>query len=108
MQKSSVLLMTNFPQESSKGIIPGKIFEYLATGKTILSFGPKDADVEKILNETKAGKHFDYEAKESLKQFILDSYQSWKSGNLENNAENIEQFSRKNLTKNLVDLLNQL
>lgn len=108
MQKSSVLLMTNFPQESSKGIIPGKIFEYLATGKTILSFGPKDADVEKILNETKAGKHFDYEAKESLKQFILNSYQSWKSGNLENNAENIEQFSRKNLTKNLVDLLNQL
>lgn len=108
MQNSSVLLMTNFPQESSKGIIPGKIFEYLATGKTILSFGPKDADVEKILNETKAGKHFDYEAKESLKQFILNSYQSWKSGNLENNAENIEQFSRKNLTKNLVDLLNQL
>ena len=108
MQNSSVLLMTNFPQESSKGIIPGKIFEYLATGKTILSFGPKDADVEKILNETKAGKHFDYEAKESLKQFILDSYQGWKSGNLETNAKNIEQFSRKNLTKNLVDLLNQL
>lgn len=47
MQNSSVLLMTNFPQKSSKGIIPGKIFEYLATGKTILSFGPKDADVEK-------------------------------------------------------------
>lgn len=53
MQNSTVLLMTNFPQESSKGIIPGKIFEYLATGKTILSFGPKDADVEKILNETR-------------------------------------------------------
>ncbi len=108
MQNSSVLLMTNFPQESSKGIIPGKIFEYLATGKTILSFGPKDADVEKILSETLAGKHFGYDEKESLKQFILDSYQNWKSGNLENNAENIEQFSRKNLTKNLVDLLNQL
>ncbi|GGP06222.1 glycosyl transferase family 1 [Cloacibacterium rupense] len=108
MQNSSVLLMTNFPQESSKGIIPGKIFEYLATGKTILSFGPKDADVEKILSETKAGKHFGYNEKESLKQFILNSYQNWKSGNIENNAENIEQFSRKNLTKNLVDLLNQL
>lgn len=108
MQNSSVLLMTNFPQESSKGIIPGKIFEYLATGKTILSFGPKGADVEKILSETKAGKHFGYNEKESLKQFILDSYQNWKSGNLENNGENIEQFSRKNLTKNLVDLLNQL
>lgn len=108
MQDSSVLLMTNFPQESSKGIIPGKIFEYLATGKTILSFGPKDADVEKILNETKAGKHFGYEEKENLKNFILESYQNWKLGTLNQNAENIEQFSRKNLTQKLVDLMNKI
>lgn len=107
MQDSSVLLMTNFPQESSKGIIPGKIFEYLATGKTILSFGPKDADVEKILNETKAGKHFGYEEKENLKKFIIESYENWKSGTLNQNAENIEQFSRKNLTQKLVDLMNK-
>lgn len=107
MQDSSVLLMTNFPQESSKGIIPGKIFEYLATGKTILSFGPKDADVEKILNETKAGKHFGYDEKENLKKFILESYENWKSGMLNQNAENIEQFSRKNLTQKLVNLMNK-
>lgn len=108
MQDSTVLLMTNFPQESSKGIIPGKIFEYLATGKTILSFGPKDADVEKILNETKAGKHFGYDEKENLKKFILESYENWKSGILNQNAENIEQFSRKNLTQKLVDLMNKI
>lgn len=108
MQDSTVLLMTNFPQESSKGIIPGKIFEYLATGKTILSFGPKDADVEKILNETKAGKHFGYDEKENLKKFILESYENWKSGTLNQNAENIEQFSRKNLTQKLVDLMNKI
>ncbi|MFN4075705.1 MAG: glycosyl transferase family 1 [Cloacibacterium sp.] len=107
MQDSTVLLITNFPQESSKGIIPGKIFEYLATGKTILSFGPKDADVEKILIETKAGKHFGYDEKENLKKFILESYENWKSGTLNQNAENIEQFSRKNLTKKLVDLMNE-
>mgnify|MGYP000617864025 CR=1 FL=1 len=108
MQNSSVLLMTNFPQDSSKGIIPGKIFEYLATGKTILSFGPKEADVQKILEETKAGKHFGYNEKESLKNFLLETYQQWKSGTLNNRSENIEQFSRKNLTKKLVDLLEYL
>lgn len=108
MQNSSVLLMTNFPQESSKGIIPGKIFEYLATGKTILSFGPKDADVQKILEETNAGKHFGYEEKESLKNFLLEAYQQWKSGTLNARSENIEQFSRKILTRKLVDLLKQL
>lgn len=105
MHNSNILLMTNFPDQSSKGIIPGKIFEYLATGKNILSFGPKDADVEKILEETKAGKHFGYEEKESLKNFLLEIYHQWKSGTLNSQSENIEQFSRKNLTKKLVEIL---
>ena len=47
MQNSSVLWMTNFSKNLQR-YYPGKIFEYLATGKTILSFGPKDADVEKF------------------------------------------------------------
>lgn len=105
MQTSDMLLITNFPNESSKGIIPGKIFEYLATGKQIISFGPSQADVSKILNETNAGKHFSYDDSETIKSFILEKFELWKSGNLLENNQNIEQFSRKNLTKKLVDIL---
>ncbi|KIC63597.1 glycosyltransferase family protein [Chryseobacterium taiwanense] len=105
MAKSSLLLITNFPNESSKGIIPGKIFEYLATGKQIISFGPNGADVSKILEETKAGKHFGYNDSESIKSFILEKFELWKNGNLSDNTQNIEQFSRKNLTKKLAEIL---
>ncbi|MCS3532686.1 glycosyltransferase involved in cell wall biosynthesis [Chryseobacterium sp. JUb7] len=105
MGNSSLLLITNFPNESSKGIIPGKIFEYLATGKQIISFGPNDADVSKILDETKAGKHFGYDGSETIKDFILEKFELWKNGNLFENSQNIEQFSRKNLTRQLVDIL---
>ncbi|WP_336731329.1 glycosyl transferase family 1 [Chryseobacterium sp. VD8] len=105
MQTSEILLITNFPNDSSKGIIPGKIFEYLATGKQIISFGPKDADVSKILNETQAGKHFSYDDTEKIKEFILDKFKLWKDGNLSENKKNIEQFSRKNLTKKLAEIL---
>ncbi|MDQ0593211.1 hypothetical protein QFZ37_001580 [Chryseobacterium ginsenosidimutans] len=105
MAKSSLLLITNFPNESSKGIIPGKIFEYLATGKLIISFGPNDADVSKILNETNAGKHFSYNESETIKDFILEKFERWKNGNLLDNTQNIEQFSRRNLTKKLVEIL---
>lgn len=105
MANSDLLLITNFPQESSKGIIPGKIFEYLATGKQILSFGPKDADVAKILNETHAGKHFDYSEKEKVKDFIYNQYLNWKSGKTSDNPSRIEQYSRKNLTKTLSQVL---
>lgn len=105
MQNSDLLLITNFPKEKSKGIIPGKIFEYLATKNQIISFGPKESDVKRILEETHAGKHFSYDDYESLKAFILEKFNDWKSGNLSSNTENIEQFSRKNLTKKLAEIL---
>jgi len=105
MQSSSLLLITNFPQESSKGIIPGKIFEYLATGKRIISFGPKEADVAKILAETKSGKHFSYTEKDEVKDYIFTTYTAWTKGLLSQNIENIDAFSRKNLTKKLATYL---
>ncbi|MGL6129639.1 glycosyl transferase family 1 [Chryseobacterium artocarpi] len=105
MQNSEILLITNFPNESSKGIIPGKIFEYLASGKQILSFGPDQADVSKILDETQAGKHFSYSDSETVKKFILEKFDLWKSGQLSENTQHIEQFSRKNLTKQLSEIL---
>jgi len=105
MQKSSLLLITNFPDESSKGIIPGKIFEYLASGKQIISFGPEGADVSRILNETKAGKHFSYQDSKAVKSFILEKFELWKQGNLFDNTQNIEQFSRRNLTGKLAEIL---
>lgn len=105
MQNSDLLLITNFPNESSKGIIPGKIFEYLASGKQILSFGPDKADVAKILKETQAGQHFSYQDTEAIKKFILEKFILWKNGNLLENAQHIEQFSRKNLTRQLTEVL---
>ena len=105
MANSDLLLITNFPDESSKGIIPGKIFEYLATGKQIVSFGPKDSDVKKILEETQAGKHFSYDDESELKTFLLQKFKEWQSGITHSQTQNIEQFSRKNLTKKLTELL---
>lgn len=105
MKNSDVLLITNFNQESSKGIIPGKLFEYLATKKRILSFGPRDSDVAKILEETQSGKHFAYHQKDEVKAFILNLYADWKKGNAEINQERIAQYSRRNLTKKLVEIL---
>lgn len=105
MHQSSLLMITNFPEESSKGIIPGKIFEYLQTGNQILSFGPKDSDVQKILNDTNAGQHFSYEDSLAVKNFILDRYAEWKSGESGSHTKNIQQFSRKNLTRKLAEIL---
>lgn len=105
MAKSTLLLITNFPEAASKGIIPGKVFEYLATGKQILSFGPEDADVAKILTETNAGKHFGFSDKTEVKQFFSGQFEKWKSGNQLENQSDIQQYSRRKLTEKLSKIL---
>lgn len=108
METSDLLLITNFPNEISKGIIPGKLFEYLATGKQIISFGPKDADVETILKKTNAGEHFDYSENVKIQDFILSLYRDWKDGKSIKNEANINEFSRKELTHKFAELLGKI
>lgn len=105
MHSSELLLITNFPEAASKGIIPGKIFEYLAAGKQILSFGPDGADVQKILHETGAGEHFRYSEGARLKRHLLELYGLWKEGQPLHREGNIAQFSRRNLTGKLAEIL---
>lgn len=108
INKANLLLLTNFDKAESKGIIPGKIFEYMATGNPILAIGPKDADVEKIMTQTQSGGYFGHAEKDEVKRFILLNYQQWlKNPNYTflNNLTEIEQYSRRNLTKKLVNVL---
>ena len=39
-RKSQVLLLVEIDSEETKGIIPGKLFEYMAAGRPILGIGP--------------------------------------------------------------------
>lgn len=107
MRKSDLLILSNFDLEKSKGIIPGKIFEYIASGNKVIAIGPKNGDVEKILKETNSGKYFDYTQETEIQDFIKQNLQDWESGSIEK-SKNIEQFHRKNLTQKLVQLFAKL
>lgn len=51
IEETDVLLLTMTDRIS----LPGKLFEYLASGKPILAITPDDSEVARILRETKAG-----------------------------------------------------
>lgn len=105
IKNADLLLLTNFPDEKSRGIIPGKLFEYLATGNPVLAIGPKDGDVAKILKATQSGGYFTHFQKEEVKSFILEEFKKWKTEDIRLPSSTIDQYSRKNLTQKLVQLI---
>ncbi|MFH1212580.1 MAG: glycosyltransferase family 4 protein, partial [Candidatus Neomarinimicrobiota bacterium] len=52
---SEILLLVIPDTFDNKGILTGKVFEYLATGNFILGLGPKNCDAARLIAETKAG-----------------------------------------------------
>ncbi|WP_291869064.1 glycosyltransferase family 4 protein [Maribacter sp.] len=100
-RKSQVLLLIEIDAEETKGIIPGKLFEYMAAGRPILGIGPKNWDVGQLISETNTGKAFLYDNKEALKEVIVKWFKLYLKGELKNTSENIEKYSRKALTEQL-------
>ena len=105
-QRSQVLLLLLNDTPNSKGILTGKFFEYLSAKRPILCIGPMNGDAAEILNETKSGNIVEFEDKINLKKVILDYYRMYKNNGLEINSENLESFSRRNITGELSKLLN--
>lgn len=106
-RKSQVLLLIEIDSEDTKSIIPGKLFEYMVSNRPILAIGPKDSDFQSILTETNTGVFFEYNQKGELKKTITTLYNQYLEGNLQSNGVGLQRYSRKNLTGELVALLNQ-
>lgn len=104
-QKSAINLLLVNQTQNAKGILTGKFFEYLSAGAPILAIGPTDGDLALILNQTKAGFISDFKDYQTLKQNILYLF---KNKNIQRNEEEIKNYSRKNLTKKLAEILNEL
>jgi glycosyltransferase involved in cell wall biosynthesis len=105
---SSLLLMILTGYKDAEGFLPGKLFEYLATGLPILAIGPVQGDAAALLKEAGAGEMADSDETRLLKTKILLHYRQWKE-----HAEpvvhkaGVQKYSRKEITRKLTGLLDQ-
>ena len=105
-KKSQILLLIEIDSTETKCIIPGKLFEYMASERPIIAIGPKESDIEEIITSTKTGIFHNHQDKEKLKQTILDYFNLFLENKLQVTPVGLDDYSRKKLTEKLVSLLN--
>lgn len=105
---SHLLLVTLTTNEGKSLFIPGKVFEYLGSGRPILSISPEGELAELIRNNT-AGRVVNPRDIDGISKAIELFYEEFVSGNVfKEKRENIEEYNAKNLTFKLSEQLNKL
>ena len=106
---STALLLLEWVDPRAQGVYTGKIFEYLAANRPILSIGPEGGVLERLIDNTRTG----FQATDP--QIIADKLSDWLRTFRENkkiehdpDLEEIAQYSRKRQTETLAEILLQV
>lgn len=86
------------------GNLPGKFFEYIASGNFIFGVGPENGDAADILGQTKAGIMVERANSEKIKDTLKIRFEEWSRGSVEV-MRDVSTFSRRELTGKLIDLI---
>jgi len=109
-KESHLLLLLNWEDVKGKGVIPSKLFEYLASKRPIFATGGFPGDnVEKILIETKAGVYAP--TFKQIENSLLSFYQEYKNtGKIDYKCDlkRINNYSYRKMAKKFADILNQV
>jgi glycosyltransferase involved in cell wall biosynthesis len=103
LKSSQVLLLPLNDAPNVAGIIPGKLYEYLAANRPILAIGPEDGDSARIINETKAGKIVGIQDRASMEKVVDEFYQLFRQKKNLSDQRGIDKYSRLELTRQLVN-----
>jgi glycosyltransferase involved in cell wall biosynthesis len=100
IMNSSVVVLIIPDHKSNKGILTGKLFEYLASGVPLLCLGPVDGDAAEIIARANAGATFAYNDTPGITDFLENA-----SSTFQPDKEYIKEFTRANLTRKIIPLL---
>ncbi|WP_303311247.1 glycosyltransferase family 4 protein [Hymenobacter sp. BT730] len=104
--RSTVLLMAIPDVPHNLGILPGKVFEYLAANKPIICIGPCDSDAAHLLDECGAGRVLPYDAYGAMLDYLTNLCELWRANSsLDLPKLTHAGYSRRALTKQLAKLI---
>ena len=107
-RKASLLILPLRKEPEYKAVLPGKLFEYLASWRPVLGIGQTDGAMSMILNNTKTGLVLNWDDKMSIEKYIDICWKDHLNGRLSVEDADISQFTRRNLTRRMAQLFDKL
>ena len=107
-RKASLLILPLRKEPEYKAVLPGKLFEYLASWRPVLGIGQPDGAMSMILNSTKTGIVLDWEDKASIERFIDRCWSEHLNGKLSVDGADLSRFTRRNLTRRMAELFDKI
>ena len=102
-----VLLLISWMNESEKMFIPGKVYEYMASKKPILSIGYKEGSLKDLIEKTEIGYHIS--DVENCKKAIYNYYQKYNNNELEYCGNKFaEEYSMENTAKKFAQIIGEI
>ena len=110
LQRDSDVLLLLIPESGGrgKGVLTGKIYEYLAAERPILAAVPPDGAAAQLVRDTGAGVIAPSDDVEALREALLDLHRRWQDGRLDGTPLSPEwraRLSRGTRVEELADLL---
>lgn len=99
---AQVLLLLEIDTPETAGIIPGKLFEYMAASRPVLAIGPDGWEAGKLVEDTACGASYRYDEQEGILKQLQAWYQDYQKGLLTVQGKGIGAYHRKALTERLV------
>ena len=106
-RKASLLILPLRKEPEYRAVLPGKLFEYLASWRPVLGIGQTDGAMSMILNSTKTGIVLGWDDKTSIGRYLDFCWQKHLKGTLTVDDADISQFTRRNLTRRLAELFDK-
>lgn len=106
--KSPVLLLPLNDTPNILGIVPGKLFEYLAAKRPIFAIGNVGGDTAKIIADAHAGTMVGFKDEEHTKKHVLELYEQFNKQTLQIDSTSIEKYSRRSCAESYTTLLNEI
>ena len=104
-RQSQLLLLLEINHPKTEGIIPGKLFEYMASQRPILALGYQNWDVKDIITQTHTGLTLSLTDTQGIKQALTHYYTLYKAQQLQTQPVSLEAYHRKTLTQRLSEVI---